>query len=82
MWNKIESLCALKTCNNKMFLIKQVMKFKYQDGAPMFYHLNTFQDILNKLSRMNVKFKDEIYGLWFLVHCQTREKYLELPYRT
>ena len=47
MWNKLESLCAPKTGNKKMFLIKQMMELKYQDGAPMLDHLNTFQGILN-----------------------------------
>ena len=52
-----------KTDNNKMFLIKQMMKLKYQDGVPMLGHLNTFQCILNQLSRMNIKFEDEIHRL-------------------
>ena len=65
MWNKLESLCAPKT-GNKMFLIKQMMELKYQDGAPMLDHLNTFQGIMNQFSRMNIKFEDEIHGLWVL----------------
>ena len=66
MWNKLESLCAPKTGKNKIFLIKQMMELKYQDRAPMLDHLNTFQVILNQLSRMNIKFEDEIHGLWVL----------------
>ena len=50
MWNKLESLCAPKTGNNKMFLIKQMMELKYRDRAPMLDHWNTVQGILNKLS--------------------------------
>ena len=63
MWNKLESLCAPKTGKNKIFLIKQMMELKYQDRAPMLDHLNTFQVILNQLSRMNIKFEDDINGL-------------------
>ena len=57
-------------------------ELKYQDKAPMLDHLITFQGILNQLFRMNIKFEDKIHGLWCLVHCRTRGKYLELPYRT
>ena len=32
----------------------------------MLDHLNTFQCILNQLSRMNIKFEDEMHGLWVL----------------
>ena len=66
MWNKLESLCAPKTDNNKMFLIKQMMELKYQDGAPMLDLLNTFQGILNQLSKMNIELEDEIHGLLVL----------------
>ena len=37
MWNKLESLCAPKTGNNKMFLIKQMMELKYQDVRSLEY---------------------------------------------
>ncbi|KAA0051598.1 Retrovirus-related Pol polyprotein from transposon TNT 1-94 [Cucumis melo var. makuwa] len=43
-----------------------MMELKDQDGAPMLDHLNKFQGILNQLSRMNIKFEDEIHGLWVL----------------
>ncbi|KAA0050388.1 Integrase, catalytic core [Cucumis melo var. makuwa] len=43
-----------------------MMELKYQDGAPMLDHWNTFQGILNQLSRMNIKFEDKIHGLWVL----------------
>src|ERR1044072_6332849 len=52
LWNQLEELFAKKTGNNKMFLIKQMMALKYQDGNPMDDHLNTFQGILNQLSAM------------------------------
>ena len=29
-------------------------------------HLNTFQGIINQLARMNIKFKEEVQGLWLL----------------
>ena len=29
-------------------------------------HLNTFQGIINQLARMNIKFEEEMQGLWLL----------------
>ena len=42
LWNKLKWLYARKTGNNKLFLIKKMISLKYQDGAPMTDHLNTF----------------------------------------
>ncbi|GKC90017.1 hypothetical protein Tco_1150666 [Tanacetum coccineum] len=40
LWNKFEQLYARKTGNNKLFLIKQMMRLKYTDGSPITDHLN------------------------------------------
>ena len=56
LWNKLESLYARKTGNNKMFLIKQLMSLKYRDGQSISDHLNEFQGLLDQLSAMNIKF--------------------------
>lgn len=66
LWNKLESLYARKTGNNKMYLIKQFMSLKYKDGQSMSDHLNEFQGVIDQLSAMNVKFEDELQGLWLL----------------
>ncbi|GKD25538.1 putative RNA-directed DNA polymerase [Tanacetum coccineum] len=66
LWNKLEQLYARKTRNNKLFLIKQMMRLKYTDGSPVTDHLNVFQGIINQLAGMGIKFEDEIQGLWLL----------------
>ena len=66
MWEKLETLYASKTGNNKLFLLKQLMAFKYKEGSPILDHINDFQDILNQFSGMGVNFDDEIQGLWLL----------------
>nr|GEZ93347.1 retrovirus-related Pol polyprotein from transposon TNT 1-94 [Tanacetum cinerariifolium] len=50
LWNKLEQLYARKTGNNKLFLIKQMMRLKYDDGSPITDHLNAFQGIINQLA--------------------------------
>ncbi|RDX72462.1 hypothetical protein CR513_48053, partial [Mucuna pruriens] len=39
---------------------------KIKEGASLLDHLNEFQGILNQMSRMGIKFKDEILGLLLL----------------
>ena len=43
-----------------------MISLKYQDGTPMIDHLNTFQGIINQLVGMNIKFEEEVQGLWLL----------------
>ena len=59
-------LYTSKTDNNKLFLLKQLMTFKYKEGGPILGHINDIQGILDQLSRMGVNFDDEIQGLWLL----------------
>jgi hypothetical protein len=66
LWQKLEELFARKTGNNKMFLMKQLMCLRYQDGTPLTDHLNTFQGIINQLAGMGIKFDDEVQGLCLL----------------
>ncbi|KAJ0501528.1 putative RNA-directed DNA polymerase [Helianthus annuus] len=66
LWNKLEELYARKTGNNKLFLIKQLINLKYNDGTPVSDHLNVFRGIINQLAGMGIKFEDEVQGLWLL----------------
>ncbi|RVW31737.1 Retrovirus-related Pol polyprotein from transposon TNT 1-94 [Vitis vinifera] len=43
-----------------------MMSLKYQDVTPMTDHLNTFQGIINQLAGINIKFEEEVQGLWLL----------------
>ncbi|RVW26208.1 Retrovirus-related Pol polyprotein from transposon TNT 1-94 [Vitis vinifera] len=43
-----------------------MISLKYQDETPMTDHLNTFQCIINQLAGMNIKFEEEVQGLWLL----------------
>ncbi|GAV67120.1 Myb_DNA-bind_3 domain-containing protein/DDE_4 domain-containing protein/UBN2_2 domain-containing protein [Cephalotus follicularis] len=42
------------------------MGLKYKDGQSISDHLNEFQVVLDQLSAMNIKFEDEVQGLWLL----------------
>ena len=66
LWNKLETLYASKTGNNKLFLLKRLMNIRYKESSPISDHINNFQGILDQLSGMGVKFDEEIQGLWLL----------------
>ena len=57
------TLYTSKTGNNKFFLLKKLMTFKYKEGSPILDHINDFQGILDQLSGMGVNFVDEVQGL-------------------
>ena len=46
LWKKFEMLYASKTGNNKLFLLKQLMTFKYKEGSPILDHINGFRVFL------------------------------------
>ena len=46
LWEKLETLYASKTGNNKLFLLKQLMTFKYKEGSPILDHINDFRVFL------------------------------------
>nr|XP_016440820.1 PREDICTED: ent-kaurene oxidase, chloroplastic-like [Nicotiana tabacum] len=66
LWEKLETFYVSKTGNNKLFLLKQLMTFKYKEDSPILDHINDFQGALDQLSGMGVNFDDEIQGLWLL----------------
>ncbi|KAK9050656.1 hypothetical protein SSX86_030374 [Deinandra increscens subsp. villosa] len=66
LWSKLEQMYAPKTCNGKMFYMKQLMSLRYRDGSSMSGHLNVFQGLINRLSEMGVEIDDEVQALWLL----------------
>ncbi|KAK8999646.1 hypothetical protein V6N11_070805 [Hibiscus sabdariffa] len=66
LWEKLESLYASKSSNNKLLLLKKMMTLKYKKGTSTTDHVSEFQSVMNQLLGMGVKFDDEILGLWLL----------------
>ena len=66
LWEKIESLYASKSGNNKLYLLNSLMNLRYKEGTSILDNLNEFQGLLDQLSRMGIKFDDEVLGLWLL----------------
>jgi len=66
LWEKIESLYASKSGNNKLYLLSSIVSLKYTEGTSISDHLNEFQGLLDQMSGMGIKFDDEILGLLLL----------------
>ncbi|RDY00297.1 hypothetical protein CR513_16555, partial [Mucuna pruriens] len=66
LWEKIESLYALKCGNNKLFLLNFIVSLKFKEGTFLPDHLNDFQGILYQMSGIGIKFEDEILRLLLL----------------
>nr|KYP44187.1 Retrovirus-related Pol polyprotein from transposon TNT 1-94 [Cajanus cajan] len=66
LWEKIESLYASKSGNNKLYLLNCLMNLRYRESSSISDHLNEFQGLLDQLSGMGIKFDDEVLGLWLL----------------
>jgi hypothetical protein len=65
--DKFVLLYAMKTGNNKIYLIKKMLDLKLQEGTSCEDHLIAFQGIMNKLSAMGINFDDEIQCYFFSV---------------
>ena len=66
LWEKIESLYASKSGNNKLYLLNCLMNLRYKENSSISDHLNEFQGLLDQLSGMGINFNDEVFGLWLL----------------
>jgi len=60
---KIESLYASKSDNNKLYLLNCLMNLRYMENSSISDHLNEFQWLLDQLSGMGINFNDEVLGL-------------------
>jgi phage/plasmid-associated DNA primase len=56
----------LRSAQNKVFVIRDLVNLKYKDGEDASVHINEFQEFLNQLSLMNLELVDEIQALILL----------------
>ena len=75
---KIESLYAYKSGNNKLYLLNCFMNLRYRENSSISDHLNEFQGLLDQLSGMGIKLWD--YGC--LILYQSLGRYFGFQLRT
>ncbi|RDY02493.1 hypothetical protein CR513_14051, partial [Mucuna pruriens] len=66
LWEKIESLYASMCGNKKLFLLNSIVSLNFKEDTSLSNHMNEFQEILDQMSRMGLKFEDEILRLLLL----------------
>lgn len=65
-WEKLDSLYASKSGNNKLYLLKSLMRLSYKEGTLLLDHLNMFLGILDQLTGVSINLEDELAALWLL----------------
>jgi len=59
-------LFECKNSLNKTFLIRKLINLKYKDDSSIAEHLNNFQDMVNKLTTIEIVLDDELLALSLL----------------
>jgi hypothetical protein len=66
MWEKLEAIYLGKSLSNKLFLKKKLFKLEMKEGEDVMKHINTFNALINDLSRIDVQFSEEDRALLLL----------------
>jgi hypothetical protein len=66
MWKKLEAIYLGKSLSNKLFLKKKLFKLEMKEGEDVMKHINSFNALINDLSRIDVQFSEEDRALLLL----------------
>ncbi|PKI48982.1 hypothetical protein CRG98_030569, partial [Punica granatum] len=66
LWDKLINLYARKTLQNKAFLVKKLIHLRYQNGGDMAVHMSNFQDIVNRLTNLEIILPNELQACLLL----------------
>jgi len=66
VWTKLESRYMSKSLTNKLFLKQKLFGLKMAEGADLIQHINTFNQVVSDLQRIDVKFEEEDQPLMLL----------------
>ena len=78
IWLKLESRYMSKSLSNKLYLKQKLYGLKMMEGSDLSQHLNVFNQIINDLMRVDVKFEDEDNALMLLNSLSTSLTYESL----
>ena len=66
VWTKLESRYMSKSLTNKLFLKQKLFGLKMVEGSDLIQHINTFNQIVSDLLRIEVTFEEEDQALMLL----------------
>lgn len=66
--DKFSKMYEKPLTSNKVFLMKKLFNMQMSEGGSIFYHLNEFNIVTNKLQFMKLYFDDEVRVFCCYVH--------------
>lgn len=66
VWAKLETRYMSKSLTNKLFLKQKLFGLKMMEGSDLIQHINTYNQIVSDLLRIDVKFDEEDQALMLL----------------
>ncbi|TNV99285.1 hypothetical protein C5H24_12350, partial [Xylella fastidiosa] len=66
LWTKLEGMYQSKTSRNKALLMRRLVNLKLRVGDSVAGHSSEFQNLVNQLSNVGLKFDDELQALLLL----------------
>ena len=61
---EIESVFETKNARNKVFVFRNIVRLRYEDGSSMVEHQNVFQGLINQSISLDVPLADEVFALF------------------
>jgi hypothetical protein len=78
IWLKLESRYMLKSLTNKLYLKQRLYGLKMVEGSDLSQYINVFNQIIDDLKRVDVKFENEDKALMLLNSLPTSSMYKDL----
>jgi hypothetical protein len=78
VWLELESRYMSKSLMNKLYLKQQLYGLKMAEGSDLSQHINVYNQIIEDLKRVDVKFEDEDKALMLLNSLPTSSTYENL----
>lgn len=66
LWSKLEGMYQSKTSRNKALLMRRLVNLKLKSGISIAEHTSEFQNLVNQLNSVELKFDDEMQALLLL----------------
>lgn len=65
LWDKLVSLYESEHATSKAFIVRKLVQLRLDGEKSVVKYLNGFQDVVNQLTNMSVKFNDELHTFFY-----------------
>lgn len=67
LWEKLEKVYKSKSLSNRLYLKKELYRFRMEEGSDLVNHINEFNRLVTQLTSIDVKLDEEDKALLLLV---------------